>query len=945
MGIHVCVAMDRKLEGVGIVHAVQPDPLYSSFAYLQGTNLVASMHPRSGVLMWRKIFPEHDVLMDMKTSSAGLLALTKTALYALDKMSGVPHWSSRRVGGTSLIVEDGLKKAIVFDEETLKIFIVDLTSGKLVRTTELKEELGECVHPILTKSSNGEPKIRCVSHRVVNSYSIAMNGKVSLESTMRGVDQLDDIDWSQWKNGLLLWKRLGRVGIVLEFEVRIISVSDILGSCENYGVQGTYDRWIVTCHQHENHDVIFGALMTTGPTGDGVSVVKRLSAKRKILVAGFYEKNTVFTSLRSGEELYHEIVDENGNVIEEFPVAWNPSKQGHFLRSVHLLPIHPSSVNEFGVLVVGEDDSLAFHEKSGLSWVREEAITTAMDVAWVDLPVASSPQTFETPVTISLDGNGEGEGVAELVDIGDEDELDDFSYIKMLRAQWKSLMSSLSMKYLTQTIMSLAHPRPAHVGLNGDGDDLVGDVFGFRKFVLLLGQNGDLVALSTHRKGKVMWSLFLPSFVERAHSLKFSYGRIHSIHGSHVVAVVLATDSDVLIVSVNALTGTIVSVSEWRGKRVVHSFASHAGVELITSCGRVRTIRLSHHAAAHSEDHVTTQSMNQFVLFEKENGCFVGGQITQDKHWIERWRNCYENAHETILSVHHGRGVEDKVGAAAYLTHDDTILHKYINPNLFAVATSTVLKKSIANRGTKEIPVVSVYLVDGITGRVLEKAYHLHAEGPVRLAMSEEMVVYSLWDKKAGRNQLSVMQLFFPAGADPTTTGEYFDPEASIVPDVRRRSYEFKYPVRSITPTVTRFGITRKDFLVVLHDGSVLLVPRTFLNALRPLTTDNQKMVVRDVFPYDMHLPARDVDIISFNMSMDGIQWCSASPTTLESTSVVFCGGLDIFSTRIAPSKPFDILDKSYRKGLLVVLIMALCAVFVAMRWLVKWKETRQSWE
>ena len=48
------------------------------------------------------------------------------------------------------------------------------------------------------------------------------------------------------------------------------------------------------------------------------------------------------------------------------------------------------------------------------------------------------------------------------------------------------------------------------------------------------------------------------------------------------------------------------------------------------------------------------------------------------------------------------------------------------------------------------------------------------------------------------------------------------------------------------------------------------------------------------------------------------------SPALLESTSLVFVYGLDLFFTRVAPSNTFDVLSESFNKVQLVITIAGL---------------------
>lgn len=70
----------------------------------------------------------------------------------------------------------------------------------------------------------------------------------------------------------------------------------------------------------------------------------------------------------------------------------------------------------------------------------------------------------------------------------------------------------------------------------------------------------------------------------------------------------------------------------------------------------------------------------------------------------------------------------------------------------------------------------------------------------------------------------------------------------------------------------------------------------------------------------------------------------AASAAVLESTSLVFGTGLDMFWTRVAPSGEFDVLSDGFSRGQLLATIMALAAGLVVMRPLVRKKMLRQRW-
>jgi hypothetical protein len=59
-------------------------------------------------------------------------------------------------------------------------------------------------------------------------------------------------------------------------------------------------------------------------------------------------------------------------------------------------------------------------------------------------------------------------------------------------------------------------------------------------------------------------------------------------------------------------------------------------------------------------------------------------------------------------------------------------------------------------------------------------------------------------------------------------------------------------------------------------------------------------------------------------MQVLGLRAVSVSPTVLESTTLVFCYGSDLFFTRISPALHFDSLQSDFSYGLLVVALLAL---------------------
>ena len=74
------------------------------------------------------------------------------------------------------------------------------------------------------------------------------------------------------------------------------------------------------------------------------------------------------------------------------------------------------------------------------------------------------------------------------------------------------------------------------------------------------------------------------------------------------------------------------------------------------------------------------------------------------------------------------------------------------------------------------------------------------------------------------------------------------------------------------------------------------------------------------------------------------VQRIITSPALLESTSLVFAYGLDMFLTRVAPSNTFDVLSENFNKAQLVITITGLLIAILITRPMVQRKKLREKW-
>jgi hypothetical protein len=68
------------------------------------------------------------------------------------------------------------------------------------------------------------------------------------------------------------------------------------------------------------------------------------------------------------------------------------------------------------------------------------------------------------------------------------------------------------------------------------------------------------------------------------------------------------------------------------------------------------------------------------------------------------------------------------------------------------------------------------------------------------------------------------------------------------------------------------------------------------------------------------------------------------APALLESTSLIFAYGLDMFLTRVAPSNTFDVLSENFNKAQLVFTVSGLLVAILITKPMVQRKKLNEKW-
>ena len=146
----------------------------------------------------------------------------------------------------------------------------------------------------------------------------------------------------------------------------------------------------------------------------------------------------------------------------------------------------------------------------------------------------------------------------------------------------------------------------------------------------------------------------------------------------------------------------------------------------------------------------------------------------------------------------------------------------------------------------------------------------------------------------------------FEGGSKAPTAG--FSSFQTLPPIVFSQSFIIPSAVTSMAVTATEHGITHKGVLLALVSGHVLSLHERFLDPRRPTSGPP----VEGLVPYTPQLPVDPRAFINYHQTLRRVEAIATSPSSLESTSLVFVHGLDLFFNQASPSNKFDVLNDDF---------------------------------
>uniref|UniRef100_A0AAX7SI35 ER membrane protein complex subunit 1 n=1 Tax=Astatotilapia calliptera TaxID=8154 RepID=A0AAX7SI35_ASTCA len=322
-----------------------------------------------------------------------------------------------------------------------------------------------------------------------------------------------------------------------------------------------------------------------------------------------------------------------------------------------------------------------------------------------------------------------------------------------------------------------------------------------------------------------------------------------------------------------------------------------------------------------------------FYLVDSSQGRLSGYRLRTDLSTEQIWEVVIPMEIQRIVSVK-GKRPNEHVHSQGRVMGDRSVLYKYLNPNLLAVVTESTDTH-------QERSFVGIILIDGVTGRIIHEAVQRKARGPVHIVHSENWVVYEYWSTKSRRNEFSVIELY--EGMELYNSTVFSSLDRPHAPQVLQQSYIFPSAISTMEATLTEKGITSRHLLIGLPSGGILSLPKMFLDPRRPEIVSEQSRS-ENLIPYAPELMIRTEWFINYNQSISRVRGIHTSPSGLESTCLVVAYGLDIYQTRVYPSKQFDVLKDDYDYMLISSVLLALFFATMISKRLAEVKLLNRAW-
>lgn len=585
-------------------------------------------------------------------------------------------------------------------------------------------------------------------------------------------------------------------------------------------------------------------------------------AMRGTFATSTTDANVYFTRITEDEVIV--VSSASHGVIGRWPIARSPALAGAVpVQAVSEVVVKSGVATAARSAVLFSNGQWVLIRNGDVAWTRPEFLSQASSAVWARLP--------------------EVEALAAELEVERHQNIVS-AYVHRVKRHIQDLEHFPAWaQNLPQRLLGNVVGKPKSTTV----DDIQQDTFGFHRLVIVATEQGRLAALDVGARGKVLWNVHLTQFADTV----FEYPTLKA-HSGYVEVKDPSFEGSLFI---NSTTG---------------GTASYVNLHL------------------HGPQTVEGQKLVSFAL---ANGVLVGSlenQQSTESVWT------FEPPSGERIIGYTTRPLKDPVASIGKVLGDRRVLYKYLNPNLVLV---TAVSDSTRT--------ASVYLLDSASGQLLHSMSHpdVDTSRPIPSTISENWFSYSLTiDSTASPEsrgyQLVVSDLYesplpddrgpLGASSNSSTVKPSSSQGDAAKPYVLSQSYQIAAEISHMAVTQTRQGITSRELLITIPStNSIVGVPRQVIDPRRPIGRDpTPNEQAEGLTKYTPLLPLDSKWHLTHKYEVLGLKDVITSESGIESTSLVFAYGHDIFGTRVAPSFAFDILGKGFNK---IQMLLTVAALFV----------------
>ncbi|KAE9365198.1 DUF1620-domain-containing protein [Stipitochalara longipes BDJ] len=923
-------------------HRPRSDEKATLLYTLSDLGVLGAVHPGTGRVVWRQLLDGEGYLRAVEGEGT-LVSGTGKSVQAWDAMSGREKWGNSFVGEVkdvevmeTVAAGEGDKDILALFEEEGKAVLRRLKGA----SGDVKWEYHDLTEDLPLQVSTNVKDVFVVSlHGARGGYNIKVSildpltGKKVNEYTLTAkadVHAPEDvllvgansaapiIAWADKTMKNLKVNLLGKSGSLQTLPLKDSDGEIVKVTIHAPELVQSLSHFLVHSHSAvSNRADVYHIDIASGNINKEYELPK-LPGKGAISTSS-QDANVYFTRTTQDEVLI--VSSASHGILGRWPVKVD-KQHGSFVHGVaEVVQKGADSYAVRSAILTSEEDWIMVRNGAE-SWTRVEGLSGAVSAEWAEIPESES-------LAKTLEAEAHSNPLSAYIHRCKR-HINDLQYLP-------GYLQELPFRIISSVLSTdVTSHKPGA---------LVRDNFGFNKLAIVATQRGRVYGLDSGSQGVVVWTL---------KAFDIPAGKKWDVKGIWVdpstgVATIRGADGEYVLVQ--TLTGRIDEKMEpghWPQVQSAAVVDSPTGpwilpIGLDGNPGEIPSKWAP-------KDHLVVQGKDGEVKGLKFD---IQGPLAVP---ITAW-TFQPAVGQKIINVV-SRPAHDPVASIGRVLPDRTVMYKYLSPNLVLV---TAVSDSAAT--------ATFYLLDSVSGGVLYSTTHegVDTAQPITTALSENWFVYSLWSDilptssglPASKGyQIVISELYEsdvpndrgPLGANVNSSSleptDVANAEPAL-PHVISQTYLIPEPISHISVSQTGQGITVRQLLCTLtSSNSIVGIPRTILNPSRPVGRDPTPAEAEEgLFRYQPVIEFDPKMILTHKREVIGVKDVIATPALLESTSLVFAYGIDVFGTRVAPSAAFDILGKSFNKMSLVATVAALGVGVAVLGPMVRKKQINGRWQ